>query len=190
MTRPSRKIRKLRLTEDMKLAKVILPAGQAKPGVFEAVDISNHSEADQRAMVRLRGGNAADRNCDTGRRTIRRRSRLGTAPMAKLLSDREINACEWYAAAYSARYETLGITANYAAVGGGRGGCNFDHGPKTKEQEQAVEHFDYARAGISPSVLELFEDVVLRCGLIGRRALAFKVAVLQLIARIEGKVEL
>ena len=178
MTRPSRKIRKPRITEDVKLARLILPAGQAKPGVFEAVDISNHSEADQRKMVR-----------SGERRTIRRRSRLGCAPIRKMLTDREIAACEWYAAAYSARYETLGITANYAAAGG-NGGSGFDHLPKTKQQEQALQYFDYARAGISPSVLELFEDVVLRCGLIGRRALAFKVAVLQLIERIEGKVEL
>ena len=48
----SKRLRKTREDPVVKLARTILPAEQVSRGDLRIVDISNHSDADQRAMVR------------------------------------------------------------------------------------------------------------------------------------------
>lgn len=167
----SRKLRAARVTEDVRLGRLILPEGQAVPGVFVAVDVANHSDGDQRRMIR-----------SGERRTIKRRSRfeeLGLHP-------HQVAACEWYADAHAQRYDTQGITARYGE-GVKSGNPSFDHLPKTVEQEDALADFAMARAAISPSLLGLFERVVLHGGEIGSRRFGFAVAVEQLVRQLGGR---
>ena len=175
MAKPRRKTDEQLANE---MARTLLPASQAKRGEFKLVDVQNHSDADQRHMKR--SGQA---------RTIRRLTRIEKLQHRGVIDKREGAACEWYAGAHSARYDTSGVTANYGESNGAAT-TNFDHLPKTKAQWEALTHFDFARAGISPSCLGLFEAVVLQGAKLGNRALAFKVAVEQLLRRIEGKIAL
>jgi hypothetical protein len=153
-----------------------------RPGAYERADVSNHSEDDQRAMVRRRG---YSKDKHEGRSTLKRRSRFAELG----LRQEQAAACEWYADAYAQRYETQGITARYGE-GVKSGNPNFDHLPKTPEQEDAGADFGFARSAISPSLLGLFENVVLHGGPIGSRRFGFVVAVDQLLERIEGRVNL
>ncbi len=117
--------------------------------------------------------------------TVRRKCRFhGLA-----LHPYQIAVCQWYADAHALRYDTQGVTARYGE-GVKSGKCNFDHMPTTPEQEDALANFSFARAGISPSVLGLFESVVLYGGEIGSRRFAFAIAIEQLTERIEGRVQL
>jgi hypothetical protein len=181
-----RKLRRGRVDEATRIALVILPAGQAYPGTFEAVDVVNHSEADHRAMVRSMGANMLNPDA---RRTVRRKPKLHTQHILNLLSARELAACEWYAQAHSLRYDTIGVTVRYGAVGG-RSGNNFDHLPKTREQIEAYINFEWARAGINPFMLGLFERVVLHGRPLGKLGITFRTAARQLLERIEGRVNI
>lgn len=176
MAKPKRKTDEQLANE---MARTLLPAAQAKRREFVIVAVSNHTDAEQRHMIR--SGQS---------KTIRRQPKLLYLKKRGLLNDRELLACEWYLTNHTARYSTVGITANYAPSGGSSRKTNFDHLPKTREQQTAYDHFEFARAGISRSCLGLFESVVLDAGPIGRRSLAFKIAVEQLLRQIEGSVEL
>lgn len=169
---------KRRIPEDVKIARLILPEGQARAGRFVAVDISNHSEADQRKMVR-----------SGERRTIRRKPKIDELMDRGIINREEAAACEWYAQAHSLRYETTGVTARYGQ-NSRSGRTDFDHLPKTRAQQEALDHFDYARAGINPFILGLFERVVLHGRPLGKLSRSFRLAAQQLLERIEGKVTL
>jgi hypothetical protein len=156
----------------------ILTAIQVRNGSFEDVDVANHTDGDQRHSM-----------CSGERRTLRRTPKLQTEAMKKILSDRERAACQWYADAYAMRYDTTGITARYGESSGG-GNTSFDHMPKNREQQEALDNFDYARAGINPAFLGMFERVVLHHRPLGKLAITFRTAARQLLARIEGRVQL
>lgn len=162
-----------RFTEDVRLARSILPEGQARPGVFITVDKANHSD-----MVR-----------SGERKTIRRRPKLDTEPIRKLLSPQQLAVCLWYAEAHAARYDTLGITAQWGG-GASSGRKDYCHWPKTRQQEDALANFDYAREGIAAELRPLFERVVIHQRPLGRMRLTFRLAAQQLLERIEGRVEL
>lgn len=161
-----------------KLKAAILPAVQAERGGFVLQDIANHTDDDQRHMVR-----------SGDRRTIRRKPKIDELVSRKVIDKREAAACEWYAAAHSMRYDTTGVTARYGESSGG-GSTSFDHLPKTREQQEALDNFDYARAGINPAFLGLFERVVLHHRPLGKLAITFRTAARQLLARIEDRVTL
>ncbi len=151
-----------------------VPDAQVANDTFVICEVQNHTDDDQRAMERSRQT-----------RTVRRKCRfhgLGLHP-------HQIAVCQWYADAHALRYDTQGITARYGE-GVKSGKANFDHMPNTPEQEDALANFSFARAGISPAVLGLFESVVLHGGAIGSRKFAFAIAVEQLTERIEGRVQL
>jgi hypothetical protein len=170
-----------------KLAREIgLPTCQVAVGGFETCDVVNHTEADHRAMVRSLGAQMLNPDA---RRTLRRTSKLATKPIRKLLDDRELAACEWYMSAHSLRYDTTGTTVRYGGVGG-RASTNFDHMPKTPEQQEAYDNFEFARAGINRFLVGMFERVVLYGRPLGRLRLSFKLAAGQLLERIEGRVQL
>ena len=175
--RVSKRLRKQRVPEDARIAR-LLELPMHRPGEFEAIDISNHTDGDQRKMVR-----------SGERRTIRRKPKLSELVVRKVLSPREAAACEWYAKMHSLRYDTTGITANLGGVSG-RSNVNFDHLPKTREQWQAYQDFEHARAGINPMILPMFERVVLHGHKLGKLAITFRSAARQLLARIEGIAQL
>ena len=178
MPRKSRRIRKGREDPLVKLAKTIVPEGQVIKGRFEFHDVSNYSEDDQRHMVR--SGN---------RKTIRRKSKIDELIVRGVIDKREALACEWYLKMHTARYDTTGITANLGGAGG-RSNVNFDHLPKTRAQWQAYEDFEFARAGINRFILPMFERVVLYGWPLGKLGITFRLAVRQLLERIEGRVQL
>lgn len=175
-----------RVPEDVKIAREILPEAQARKGVFEATDVVNHTEADHRAMVRSLGAQMLNPDA---RRTIRRKPKIAELVTRGVLSTTEAAACEWYAKAHSLRYDTTGVTVRYGGVGG-RSSTNFDHLPKTQEQQEAYEAFEWAREGINPFMLGLFERVVIHGRPLGRLAITFRTAARQLLQRIEGRVNL
>lgn len=160
------------------LALSIVPAIQARKGEFEMCGVANHSDADQRHMVR-----------SGERRTIRRKPKIDELVVRGTINQREAAACEWYAQAHALRYDTTGVTMRYGTAGGG--GCtNFDHLPKSREQEDAYLYFTYAREGINPFFLPMFERIVLYGRPLGKLGISFRTAARELLARIEDKVAL
>lgn len=174
--RPSR-IRKQRITEDAKVARLIdLP--MYRPGQFETVDISNRTEDDQRKMVR-----------SGERRTLRRKPKIDELVTRGVINRQEAAACEWYAQAHALRYDTQGITSRYGETSSS-GKTNFDHLPKSRVQQEAYDNFEFARAGINPGMLGMFEQVVLYGRPLGKLALTFRTAARALLKRVEGRVNI
>ncbi len=169
----TRRIRKQRIPEATMIARSILPDGQAHEGAFEAIDIINHSDDDQRRMVR-----------SGSRRTIRRLTKIEKLHRAGILDQREAAACQWYAEAHACRYDTTGVTAAYGETGGAAR-TNFDHLPKTRQQEDAYRNFDAARAVIPPMVRPMFEAVVLFGRPLGRLSITFRATARKLLDHIE-----
>jgi hypothetical protein len=123
------------------------------------------------------------------RSTIRRKPKIDELVQRGTISQREALACEWYASAHALRYDTTGVTMRYGTAGGG--GCtNFDHLPKSREQEDAYLYFTYAREGINPFFLPMFERIVLYGRPLGKLGITFRTAARELLARIEDKVAL
>lgn len=178
MRREKRKPTKPKPDPVLKLALNIgIPGSQIRRGDFAIRDVANHSEADQRDMQSLKRT-----------RTIRRKTRLEKLHQRKVINDTELKACEWYHDAHAMRYDTSGITAKYGASG--HRGTSFDHLPKNRDQEIAFWNFDFAREGICPSLRGLFDRVVIHGRPLDRLTRTFRLAVNQLITRIEGRVAL
>lgn len=155
-----------------------MPERQVVNGRFEECQVANYTEADQRHTIRSKE-----------RFTIRRKPKIDELVGRGTISEREGLACEWYAQAHSLRYETTGVTMRYGGAGGG-GRTNFDHLPKSREQEDAYLYFTYAREGISQFFLPTFERVVLYGWPLGKAGMIFRTAARELLARIEDKVAL
>ncbi len=169
-TKPPKAARQARL--------IGVPDAQIASGAFVLCDVQNFSEADQRHSVRSRQT-----------LTVRRMAKVHVLLARKVITPREAAACDWYASTHSARYDTTGTTANYGGAGG-RSSTNYDHLPKTKSQQEAFDLFSEARAGIHPKLVGLFERVVLYHRPLGRLTRTFRLAIAQLVERIEGKVQL
>ena len=170
----STKIKAQRIDPADKLARSIVPTAQAKPGAFTLVNVANHSEADQRASVR--SGEV---------RTIRRTPKIMQLVNARIITKAEAETCQWYADRHSEGFDTLGITANYGGAGGG--GCSaFTHLAKHKAQMIARQEFAAARASINPTLIGLFERVVLH-GRPSRLGLTFRMAVRQLDEHLQSE---
>jgi hypothetical protein len=172
------RISKPKMDPTVALALSIVPTAQVANGRFERCGVSNHSDQDQRHMVR------------SGERfTIRRKPKIDELVQRGTINEREGMACEWYAQAHALRYDTTGVTMRYGTAGGG-GRTNFDHLPKSREQQDAYDHFAYAREGISSFFLPTFERVVLYGWPLGKAGMVFRSAARELLARIEDKVAL
>jgi hypothetical protein len=162
------------------------PISQVVNDRFVECDVVNHTEDDHRAMVRALGANMINQDART---TIRRKTKIEKLRDAGIISVKEALACEWYKSAHALRYDTTGVTMRYGSAGGG--GCtNFDHLPKSREQEEAYKHFTYAREGINPFFLPMFERIVLYGRPLGKLGISFRTAARELLARIEDKVAL
>lgn len=169
----SRTGKRSRVDPVVKLALTITTPEQARRGDLRLIDVSNHSDDDQRHMVR-----------SGERRTIRRRT---LAERLHGIDKHEADACQWYADAFEARYGTISVIGNYGDRG--MGSAEFCHGAKTPDQDMAGEHFTFARAGISPPLRPMFERIVLHgWGLNPAITTLFRMAARQLMHRIEGQV--
>lgn len=146
------KKRKVKTDPVEKLALSIIPDQQYRGGSFAIRDISNHSEADQRTMVR--SGN---------KQTIRRKTRIEMLRDSGVINQEQAVACEWYAAAHELGFGTIGCTANYAGAGGGVFGSS-DLLARYKAQSEARENFYYARQSIPAHLIPSLDAVALETG--------------------------
>ena len=180
MTRPKRSIRikKTRMNTADMLASQIMPASQAARKDFELCDVANHTDADQRHMQR-----------SGAKQTLRKLTRIDKLERRGVIDKREAGACTWYATAHAARYDTCGITAKYGD-GNGAACTDFDHMPKTRQQWEAWDQLDLARAAIPPMVRPMFDAVVVYGRPLGKMAVTFRMAARRLLEHIEGKVAL
>lgn len=181
--RQSRKLRRTRVDEGTKIARSLgtvgFPSIQAERGGFQVVDVANHSDADQRHMVR-----------SGEKRTVRKRTHIEKLALRLSLDQREAAACQWYADAHAQRYDTLGITSAYGEQSRASK-TNFDHLPNTLEQDMAAEQFGTAREAISPPLRLMFDRIILQGWHVGQSTeFLFRLAVGQLMHCIEGFVAL
>lgn len=163
----------------MEMATVLGIAYRPAEGEFELVDVANHTDADQRSMVR-EIGYATGKDKDAKRQTLRRRTKLEKLVDAGVIDKRTLALCEWYGDRHAAAYDTVGITADYdrtGASGGNRVG-------RSNVQVEAAREYAWARAGINPLLVGLFERVVLHGRPMNRLGLAFRLACRQLDERI------
>jgi hypothetical protein len=144
----SRKVR----TPQQEAGRVAKSIGLSPEQILHGIavhDVSNRTEAQQRHSIR---------SGET--RTVRKLTRIDKLKASGTISRDEAQACEWYAAAHALGYDTLGITANYGGSGS-RGGNVSCHWARYRAQEEARLDYAFAREGISPFLLTLFEAVVL-----------------------------
>jgi hypothetical protein len=162
--RNSRRIRKLREDPVSKLAREIgLPPEQHHG--LKAVDIANHSEDDQREMVRLRAAepdrDMPGRKSDKARQTVRKLTRVELLTRAGIITPDQALACEWYGERYQLAFDYgQGTCANYGGVGGS-GGLGWDHGARSLAQGEARKDLEYARLALPDWLLGEFERVVI-----------------------------
>jgi hypothetical protein len=131
------------------LERKLLPEVQAGRSEFAIVDVANHSEADQRHMVR-----------SEERQTLRRKTKIEKLVASGTLSREEGEVCQWYANLYELGYATLGVTANYGGgVGGGDAG--YCLAARYRAQEMARTNYHFARAAIPSGLISMFEGVIL-----------------------------
>jgi hypothetical protein len=135
-----------------KLAKELLPEAQARRADYRLVDVANHTDADQRHMVR-----------SGEKKTLRKMTRVERLTRAGVISPDQALACEWYAHAYELGFQTVGCTANYMGAGGGGFGAT-DLFARYKAQGEARANYHYARQAIPNHLLGLFEAIVLHGG--------------------------
>lgn len=132
-----------------KLARAILPEAQVNRGGLAIRDVSNHTDADQRASIR---------SGET--KTVRKYTRVQLLTRAGVITPDQALACEWYSEAHELGYQTVGCTANYAGAGGGGFGSS-DLFARYRAQGEARDNFQYARQAIPGHLLGLFDRVVL-----------------------------
>jgi hypothetical protein len=147
----ARQTKKARSPEQqlIRLARRLLPEIQARRGDFRLHDVQNRSEADQRHMLR-----------SEEKKTLQRVTRIDKLRNARVIDAHEAAACQWYADAYCAGYDTVGVTANYGGSGV-RSGHLFCHAARYREQREARDNYEFAKQGIPPFLLPLFERVVI-----------------------------
>lgn len=151
-SRARKRSRKIKADPVTKLALSILPAEQVRSGAYAIRDIANHSEADQRTMVR-----------SGMTKTVRRRTRIEMLRDCGVINAEQAQACEFYAAAYQLGFQTIGCTANYAGAGGGGFGSS-DLLARYKAQAEARENYHFARLAIPAHLLSALDAVVLETG--------------------------
>jgi hypothetical protein len=154
----SRRARQPRIAPLEKLALSITTPEQARHGL-KAVDIANHTDEDQREMVRLRAAEP-DRKSDKARQTVRKLTRVELLTKAGVITPDQALACEWYLTAHELGYQTVGCTANYLGAGGGGFGSS-DLLARYKAQGEARENYLYARLAIPAHLIGLFDRVVI-----------------------------
>jgi hypothetical protein len=159
----SRRARKPRIDPVAKVALTVTTPEQARHGLALA-DISNHTDADQREMVRLRAAepdrDTREHKSDKARQTVRKLTRVEKLRNAGVITPEQALACEWYGERFELAFDSgQGTTANYGGVGG-RGGAGWDHSARSSAQAEARADVVYAELAIPKHLLELFQFVV------------------------------
>jgi|SRR6185503_7467840 len=173
-----RRLRKTREDPAIRIALAITTPEQARRGDLRIVDIANHSDADQRHMVR-----------SGERKTIRRQSKVDELRVRGLLDDDEAKACEWYQTTYESEYVARLRICDWE--GGSRSTDKaYGHWPAGKYLEPGDSLFEFAREGISPPIRLMFERVVLHGWPVGKLGILLKLAARQVMHRIEGRVNI
>lgn len=167
-----------------------VPCVQLGRGSFVLRDVANHTEADQRVMVRSKMT-----------QTVRRKTRIEKLRDRGVISPEHAKACEWYAEAHEHGYATIGCTSNYSGMSG-HGFGPKDHFARQRFQVEARADYIWARNGIPSWALPLFERVVLnganldeasediyagwsKAKRVGCASVSFREAANALVARIE-----
>ncbi len=164
--------RRIREPKLARLARAIdMPQAQIDRGDYEAIDAPNLSTATHKGEA-----TPPKERVPTVRRTTKIQQLVNRGTLTRAAG----RVCDWYLATHTAGYETGCGTVNWDGNGGSAGWRVFSLDPKWLEQEIARRAFDAARKSISPSIVGLFELVVLHGGPMGRRSLAFHIAVEQL----------
>jgi len=148
MANVSRRIKKNRIDPADKVARGLeapVPVIQLGRGNFVVRDVANHTEDDQRVMVRSKKT-----------QTVRRKTRIERMVAIGLIDKDQQSACEWYANAHELGYATVGCTANYCGAGGGGFGSS-DLFARYKAQQEAREDYAYARKAIPADYLVVFD---------------------------------
>ncbi len=171
--------RRIREPKVRRLAKAIdMPQSQIDRGDYEACDVANRTDADQRHSVR-----------SEQTRTIRKKTKLQKLKDAGIINSRELSACEWYQSTYEEHYETRVRIADWSATGGASDRA-YGHWPAGVVLEPGMNMIEFARQGISPAVLPMFDRVVLHGRPLGKLAITFRTAARKLLEQIEGMVAL
>lgn len=179
MTRKSRRARKPRIDPVAKVALSIgVPKEQLANDNFERVDVQNWTEGDQRRTVR-----------SGERQTIRRMPKVAELHRRGIIDKQELAACEWYVTQHEFERQRIRI-AQWDSEGGCASDKAFGHWAPGRILEPGQSEFEFARAGINRFLLPMFERVVLHHRPLGRLTRSFRLAIHQLIERIEGRVQL
>lgn len=145
----SRKIKRVRENPAIKQARSIgVPDIQIHRGNLVICDVANHSDDDQRRMVR-----------SGERQTVRRLTRVEQLAKQGYITQDQLAACSWYADAHELGFQTIGCTANYGGAGGGGFGSH-DLLARYKAQGEARENYHYARQAIPAHLLTAFESIL------------------------------
>ncbi len=114
--------------------------------------------------------------------TVRKLTKIEKLYNAKLLTKDEASICEWYHKTHATAYDIRGVTADYGRAGGG--GCtNFIPYQGGKAMQAAKREYLFARAGIDPRLVGMFEWVVLHGRPLGQLRRTFRLAIRQLAER-------
>ncbi|WP_324807189.1 hypothetical protein SH584_11410 [Sphingomonas sp. LY29] len=172
-----RKTNRIRVSSAAQVARKIgLPEAQIANDDFVLADVSNHSDAEQRHMVR-----------SGEKKTVRKKTKLEKLYDAGLLTLEGYRACRWYQDSYSLGYDTIGVVAQYENTGGvSSGQRTFSHSG-TLEQVQARLDYAFAREGLDSMALSLLDKVVLHGRPIGRLSITFRLAVAKLVVQADKR---
>ncbi len=114
--------------------------------------------------------------------TVRKLTKIEKLYNAKLLTKDEAAICEWYHKTHATAYDISGVTADYGRAARGR--CtNFIPYQGGKAMQAAKREYLFARAGIDPRLVGMFERVVLQGRPLGQLRRAFRLAIRQLADR-------
>lgn len=187
----SRRARKPRISPVVRTAELVgLPVIQVANDRFEHCDIVNFSNADSSTTQRSIGQTKSNKDIkDERRQTIRRVPKVKELYIRGVINQRELAACEWYVTQHEAERQRIKI-AQLDSEGGRSSDLAFGHWPANRVMAPGLTDFEEARAAINPFLVALFERVVLYHRPLGRLTRSFRLAIAQLIERIEGKVSL
>jgi hypothetical protein len=131
-----------------RIARNIVPIEQVRRKDYTLADVANHTDAEQRHMVR-----------SGEKKTIKRKTNIQVMVERGVLTREQGRLCEWYAEQHELGFATVGCTANYLGAGGGGFGA-MDLLARYAEQANARGNYAFAKAALGP-LAPLFEKVVL-----------------------------
>lgn len=173
----SQRIKKTRETPVAKVARQI-DLASTHLGDYELADKANYSNDDTRDTYR-----------SGVKQTLRRTTKIDQLHKRGLLGKREAAACEWYHSQHEQTYSCKLKIAQWDA-GSTNSDKTFGHWPARRPLTSALTLFERVRIDMTPTDRFVFDRVVLDGRPIGRDRAKFCRIVRDVVASIEGKVEL